>query len=226
MKKFVVPSLFVLVLVVPFLLRLGMGVTSTAAAEVGSEKLIIITSHAEGIRREFADAFRAYHKAKFGKDVAFDYIPYGSEDLLRTLRDKNELYSTEHPTLDIDLAWGGGDYLFDQQLKKERILQPVQIDPAVMAAAFPTPALNGLPLYDVKSPEPYWIGTALSGFGVQPRRTAVFALARPTNMGRSGRPPLQQLGDRRRSDAQHVGQAGVHGDRRESDGGSQSPGRE
>ena len=66
---------------------------------------------------------------------------------------------------DIDLAWGGGDFLFDAQLKKAGCLQSVDLDPAIMAAAFPKPDLNGVFLYD-RSKSPAWFGTALSSFGI------------------------------------------------------------
>jgi ABC-type Fe3+ transport system substrate-binding protein len=166
-RKLLMPALFVLLLGTPFVLRSFLGQTTTMGAPTsGALPLVIITSHAEGIRREFADAFRVWHQAQYGSDVAFDYIAYGSEDLRRYLRDKNELYSPAHHTLDVDLAWGGGDYLFDQQLKKDGVLQQVAIDPAIFAAAFPNPTLNGLPLYDLKSKPPFWIGSALSGFGI------------------------------------------------------------
>ncbi len=174
-----IPLLFVIVLGTPFLLRLVLGVTSSASAGPEAVKLVIITSHAEGIRREYADAFRAYHKSKFGTDVDFDYIAYGSEDLRRFLKDKNELYSAQHPTLDVDLVWGGGDYLFDKQLKKDGVLQPARIDRAIMAAAFPSPTFNGLPLYDLKDKPPYWIGTALSGFGITYNREVLKYLKLP-----------------------------------------------
>jgi iron(III) transport system substrate-binding protein len=191
MRRFLFPLLFVVVLVTPFLLRLVMGVSSSSSAGPGAVKLVIITSHAEGIRREFADAFRVWHKAKYGTDVAFDYIAYGSEDLRRFLADKDELYSPSHPTLDVDLAWGGGDFLFDKQLKYKTIidggkkksvlayLQPADINPAVMVAAFPSPTLSGLPLYDLKDKPPYWIGTALSGFGITYNRDVLRYLKLP-----------------------------------------------
>ena len=179
-RRWLMPALFVAVLVTPFLFRWAVGsAAATAAPAAGAAPLVIITSHAEGIRREFADAFRAWHRARYGRDVAFDYIAYGSEDLRRYLKDKNELYSDAHPTLDVDLAWGGGDYLFDQQLKKDGVLQPITVDPAVMAAAFPNPTLNGLPLYDLKSKPPYWVGTALSGFGITYNRDVLRYLGLP-----------------------------------------------
>jgi iron(III) transport system substrate-binding protein len=178
-RRFLVPVLFVIVLGTPFLLRLVMGVTTSEDAGPSPMPLVIITSHAEGIRREFADAFRAYHRSKFARDVAFDYISYGSEDLRRFLKDKNELYSKSHPTLDVDLVWGGGDYLFDKQLKKDGVLEPLKVDPLVMEIAFPSPTLNGLPLYDLKDKPPYWIGTALSGFGITFNRSVLRYLGLP-----------------------------------------------
>ena len=177
-RRLIIPILFVLVLVTPFVLRLIMGVASSAAVGKDAVPLIIITSHAEGIRREFADSFRAWHQKKYGSDVAFDYIAYGSEDLRRFLKDKNELYSTTH-TLNADLAWGGGDYLFDQQLKTDGVLQPMVIDPAIMKAAFPSPKLNGLPLYDIKDSPPFWVGSALSGFGITYNRDVLRYLNLP-----------------------------------------------
>ena len=178
-RRLIVPILLVLTLVTPFVLRLAMGVSSSASTEKQASPLIIITSHAEGIRREFSDAFRAWHRAKYGSDVAMDYIAYGSEDLRRYLDDKNELYSPAHPTLDVDLAWGGGDYLFDQQLKKDGVLQQAVISPTIMSAAFPNAMLNGLPLYDIKDKPPYWVGTALSGFGITFNRDVLRYLQLP-----------------------------------------------
>jgi ABC-type Fe3+ transport system substrate-binding protein len=163
MRRYFAGILFLLVLVTPFVLRLVMGASTTTTAGSDAVKLVIITAHAEGVRREFAEAFRKYHKDKFGTDVAFDYIAYQSEELRRYLTDKNEFYDKKK-TLDVDIAWGGGDYLFDQQLKP--FLQPVAIDAALMKEAFPSPMLNGLPLYDLKNKPPYWFGAALSGFGI------------------------------------------------------------
>src|SRR5438874_1068181 len=61
---------------------------------------------------------------------------------------------------------GGGDYMFDQQLKKPGYLEGVELDPTVMRAAFPTPDLNGVPLYDLASNPPQWFGTAFTSFGI------------------------------------------------------------
>jgi iron(III) transport system substrate-binding protein len=176
-RRWFIPGLFFVVLLTPFALRAFMQIKTSESAGSDAEKLVIITSHAEGIRREFEDAFRAYYKQKYNKDVKFDYIVYGSEDERRYLQDQDSLYSPEHPTLDVDLAWGGGDYLFDVQLIK--YLAPVDIDPVVMKAAFPSPTINGLPLYDLKHKPPYWIGSALSGFGITYNRAVLRYLKLP-----------------------------------------------
>src|SRR5213075_504168 len=52
------------------------------------------------------------------------------------------------------------------------VLQPIRIDPAILAAAFPADRLAGVRLYDsVKDANgnvlpPTWIGVALSSFGI------------------------------------------------------------
>jgi iron(III) transport system substrate-binding protein len=176
-RRWIIPALFALVLVTPFVLREFAGVKTSESAGPDADKLVIITSNAEGIRREFLDAFRVYYKLKFGKDVNIDYIAYGSEDERRYLEDQSKLVTPEHPTMDVDLAWGGGDFLFDVQLSK--YLAPADIDPAVMKLAFPSPTLNGLPLYDAKHKPPNWIGTALAGFGITYNRAVLRYLKLP-----------------------------------------------
>ena len=163
MRRYLIPVLLLLTLVTPFALRAALSVRSAGRPAADAAKLRIITSHAPGIRTAYADAFRAWHRQKYGTDVDVDYTAYGSNDVVRTLQDADKLYAQKH-TLDYDLAWGGGDYMFDVQLKG--LLQGVALDPAVMAAAYPKPDLNGLPLYDPKGKPPVWFGTALSSFGI------------------------------------------------------------
>jgi iron(III) transport system substrate-binding protein len=178
MRRYLIPLLLVATLVTPFLLRLGQSVRSAGRAGSGVVPLRIITSHAPGIRQAYADAFRAWHREHYGSDVDVDYTAYGSNDIVRALSDANALYPQTH-TLGWDLAWGGGDYLFDYQLKQPGYLQGVRLDPAVLAAAFPSPRLNGLPLYDLKSDPPQWFGTALSSFGITYNRDVLRYLGVP-----------------------------------------------
>jgi ABC-type Fe3+ transport system substrate-binding protein len=164
MRRYIWIILFVLVLITPFVLRLFLGEKSSAAPAKNAEQLIIITSHTEGVRREYSDAFRDWYKNKTGKDVNIDYIALGTGDIQRVIEDKADtLYKSIH-TYQIDLAWGGGDYFFDSQIKQH--LQGVALDPAIMAEAFPNPTLNGLPLYDSHNNPPHWYGAALASFGI------------------------------------------------------------
>ena len=173
-RRYLMPGLFALVLVTPFLLRVFLRETSAAAPAAGAVPLAIITSHAESIRTEFAAAFRNWHRRKYGTDVAIDYTAYGTGDIVRLFDDRAATTFPALHTFKIDLVWGGGDYLFARQLPaqnpkgppKPSYLQPVTLDPAVMAYAFPKPTLNGLPLYDATGPVPRWYGAALSSFGI------------------------------------------------------------
>lgn len=162
--------LFFLVLVTPFVLRLAMGVNRpTAGAHLGdmsAPTLVIITAHVEAIRREFAEAFSQWHHERFGKRVFIDYRSFGSSDIVKYFdAGRDTIYKTQG-TYKIDLVWGGGDYLFDQQLKKPGYLDGAALDPAVLSGAFPKPDLNGVALYDTGSNPPQWFGTALSSFGI------------------------------------------------------------
>ncbi len=183
MRRSLIPILLLVTLVTPFALRLALSVKTAGAAAAGAAPLRIITSHAPGIRQAYADAFRAWHKQKYGTDVAVDYTAYGTSDLVRALQDANTLFDATH-TLGYDLAWGGGDFVFDHDLKGNKggsLLQGVTLPPAVLAAAFPNPKLNGLPLYDLKGGNdgPQWFGTALSSFGITYNRDVLRYLGVP-----------------------------------------------
>src|SRR5207302_1002500 len=51
-------------------------------------------------------------------------------------------------------------------------LEPVELPPELMTAAFPQAELGGLPLYDTGKP-PQWFGTALASFGIGFNRDVV-----------------------------------------------------
>lgn len=167
-RRYIFIILFLIVLVVPFILRLAMGMSSDATGDSASTPtIVIITPHDESIRREFADAFSAWHKKKFGTPVFVDYRTYGGgSDIVKFFQAEQGTVYKSQGTYQVDLVWGGGDYLFDKQLKKPGYLQGVRIDPAIMKATFPKPDLNGVALYDLKAHPPQWFGTALSSFGI------------------------------------------------------------
>ena len=161
MRRYIFILLFFITLVTPFLLRLGMGKSSHVTIGGKQDTLIIITAHFEGIRREFAEAFTDWHRQKFGQPAYVDYRFYGGSD---TVKYFDDIARAKAP-IDVDLVWGGGDYLFDQQLKKPGYLEAIQLDANVMETAYPKPDLNGVALYDKSNP-PAWFGSALSSFGI------------------------------------------------------------
>src|SRR6476469_1527399 len=114
MRRYVFIILFFLILVTPFALRAMMGKSSTSTRGAAGTTLIIITPHSEGIRREFKDAFTPWHLKKYGKPAFVDYRTFGAADIVKFFEDATRAGAPYN----IDLAWGGGDFLFDQQLKK------------------------------------------------------------------------------------------------------------
>ena len=95
-----------------------MGIKSAAGSANGDQQLLIIfTSHLEPIRREFADAFSQWHRDKFGSGVFIDYRVLGSPTFVKYFDASKSTLFAKLGTFQADLVWGGGDYLFDQQLK-------------------------------------------------------------------------------------------------------------
>jgi ABC-type Fe3+ transport system substrate-binding protein len=195
MAKYAFPILFTLVLVTPFVLRQTTASIAPVSVEVAgqvagaataaSEPLKIITPNTEGIRREFAAAFNDWHQKTFGTRVDIQYLNFGGASDIVKYFDANKITYQQLGTYNVDLAWGGGDTLFDVQLKKPGYLAPTALDPAVMAAAFPKDDLGGLALFDRGNPASVFsagfrqlgimpsnsmlLGIVLDGFGMNPR---------------------------------------------------------
>ena len=72
----------------------------------------------------------------------------------------------------IQMIWGGGDTLFDRELKPLGVFRPLDLDEKTLAEIFPQPALGGVNLYDREKAKsgkfapPLWVGTCLSSFGI------------------------------------------------------------
>jgi ABC-type Fe3+ transport system substrate-binding protein len=164
MKRWLLIILFFVVLVAPFVLRAAMGLSSPRAPAT-TLRLVVMTPHAESVKREFAAAFSDWHQHRFGQPVVLDYRALSANDIVKYLHAGKEAVFGKLGTYKVDIVWGGGDYLFESDLKPGGFLEPVQLDPAVTNAAFPKPQLAGVPLYDRNSP-PTWFGTALSSFGI------------------------------------------------------------
>src|SRR5688500_6321062 len=180
MRRYVFIILFFVVLVTPFVLREAIGTPAgdAPAPRAGDAlKLVVVTPHVEGIRRELGDAFSEWHQRSLVKPVSVDWRLMGASSIVKYF-DASRLTFDALGTYGEDLVWGGGDALFEDQLKKGGHLQPVTLPPDVMARAFAVPDLGGLPLYDKGSP-PQWFGTALSSFGIAYNRDVVAHLGMP-----------------------------------------------
>src|SRR3990170_8562187 len=86
-----------------------------------ARRLVVITPHNEQIRYEVGEAFGKWHVERFGERVEIDWRRVGgSTDVLRLLTAQYEALAAkgeEERGAGYDVVFGGGDYLFDQQLK-------------------------------------------------------------------------------------------------------------
>ncbi len=171
---------FILLLIAPLVAHALHGAWYSDAETTSGQRLVIITPHGEDIRNEFRWAFADWHQKKYGQPIDLQYLtPGGTNDIrreldlkYRALRDANSgtLPPEDQVNIGIDLVWGGGDYYFNSQLKPLGILRPLDLDPRIIADAFPQPTLAGVKLYDqTKDPSgkllpPEWVGVCLSQF--------------------------------------------------------------
>jgi len=124
----------------------------------GTDRLVIISPHWEGIRKEYGWALAEWSQRQLGRRVEVEWIDRGG-----TSSDLKFVESEFHANpqgIAIDLFWGGG---LDPHLKlaDEGLSQPYRL-PARVLNSLP-PDYFGIPMYD---PQYRWYGTALSGFGI------------------------------------------------------------
>jgi ABC-type Fe3+ transport system substrate-binding protein len=157
-------------------------------APAGGPTLVIITPHTEQIRFEFERAFSAWHEANFGQPAAIDWrAPGGTSEIRRLLVDQYQaaIRNGEYELVDgevviepgrmgFDLLFGGGSYEHDQirdgfiatiggQEVRVPISVPAGFGQAQLDEWFGENSIGSQKLYD---PGQYWLGTALSGFGI------------------------------------------------------------
>jgi len=199
-----------------------------------ARSLTVITPHNEQIRKEFARAFNEWHQANHGQPVVIDWRQPGGTSTIRkqlqsiytaAIRDgkmtpQGQLATDEngqplYGTMPNDIFFGGGSYEHGQMKQGVTatppdankpvnipISVPIDIEQNTLAAIFGDNAIGSTELYDE---DLYWIGTALSGFGIvynrdvlnmldlpepqdwhdltHPRYTGWIALADPRNSG-------------------------------------------
>ena len=161
-------ALLLLVLLAPLLPR-GPSAPVMRPAHVSGEvaHLTIVTPQLEVVRRKFSSAFSAWYLEKYHQAVAVEFLNFGGAGEIVNFFQSSDSLFEKSGTYGVDIVWGGGDNLFNTRLKKRGYLQAANLDPAVVAAAFPSADLNGVPLYDLDPKTgPQWFGAALSSFGI------------------------------------------------------------
>jgi iron(III) transport system substrate-binding protein len=198
-QRYLYILLFILILVLPFVLRMTLTrAQQTPEAVLGPSagRLVVVTPHNQDIRREFARAFSDWHIRNYGQPVELDYrTPGGTGDIRRMLETTYRGFRQtdgalpETVPVDIHIVWGGGDFFFDVELKPLGILQPLEIDPQLLDEAFPEHSLAGVRLYDHVVDEqgrrqpPHWVGVCLSSFGIVYNPNLYKALQLPEPVG-------------------------------------------
>jgi ABC-type Fe3+ transport system substrate-binding protein len=162
---------FFILLSAPPILRLANHGAEQSVIAPGAERLVVITPDDQDIRNEIAWAFSDWHLRKYGQAVELDYRnPGGSNDVLRVLdtiyRKIRQTHGGNLPPPDqidtgIDVVFGGGDYVFDRQLKPLGVLQPLGLEAKIIADCFPQKTLGGVKLVDAD-----WTGVCLDAYGI------------------------------------------------------------
>lgn len=215
----IVPLLvaFLLIIGVPFLLRPAGG-SSVPAKDV--PRLIIITPHVTQISAEFGPAFEAWHQRKYGTPVSIDWRgPLGTSEIIKLLQSQYTAAinsgaiasdgSCKPGTVDYDLVFGGGSFDHGRLKSGEGVTVKVERDGKLVSKNIPMSVPAGFAqaqldewfgkneigsalLYD---PEQYWIGNALSGFGIVFNRDLLsrFGLKDPTSFEDLANPKLQGM---------------------------------
>lgn len=184
----VIFSLLGLIIGIPFLLRPPATERAVLPAE---QTLIVITPHVQQICKEFGPAFEAWHEQKYGTPVRVDWRgPMGTSDIYKLLQAQYTAAITDgriapdgtcQPgVMTFDILFGGGSYehnrlktgvsvrLGNDDAGKPRMVtvpmsQPAGFEQGELDAWFGENRIGTQYLYD---PQQYWIGTALSAFGI------------------------------------------------------------
>jgi ABC-type Fe3+ transport system substrate-binding protein len=200
LSKWLVLAALVVVLGVPFVVRMVAGADVPPS---DARQLVIITPHNEQIRTEFEAAFDRWHREQHGEPAAIIWIkPGGTSEIRRQLQSvyskaiatgrltpEGELAPGRDP-LPNDLLFGGGSYEHGQIKRGVSATHPetgqrVSLPISVPMDFFSDDELTDLfgenrvgadELYD---PEKYWLGTAVSGFGIVYNRDILAELGLP-----------------------------------------------
>jgi ABC-type Fe3+ transport system substrate-binding protein len=187
------------VLGVPFIFALARDGVDTPS---NAERLVIVTPHNEQIRLEFHRAFSRWHEEHYGTPIVIDWRQPGGTSEIRkqlesqyitALRDGVILPDgTMAPGMSMvyDLMFGGGSYEHDQLKRGVSFRLHGPDEPATTLSINTPVALSAAELHDIfgenkigaghlYDPDGYWVGSALSGFGIIYNRNTLKDLGLP-----------------------------------------------
>lgn len=141
------------------------------AHSVWAQELVIVSSHWEGIKREFERGFNRYRNVRGESLVTFRWLDIGgTSDILRYIR--GEFVRTPD-SIGIDLFFGGGTDPYIE-LAAAGFLRPCPL-PDVVQSGLPS-ELRGFALRDSAG---MWYAASLSSFGILYNKKVVEAMNLP-----------------------------------------------
>ncbi|MEQ8850761.1 MAG: extracellular solute-binding protein [Phycisphaerales bacterium] len=179
-------------------------------------RVVIITPHNEQIRHEFSVAFREWHEAQYGSPAAIEWISIGGTSEIRKMLEsmfvkalasgqlrpdanapgvREDGLDTSVGSMAYDLMFGGGSYdhsVLSRPIEATgpggetvaiTISRPMDFEQSQLDAWFGDNVIGSGVLYD---PDQYWIGTALSSFGIVYNRDVLAKLEVPAPNSWSG----------------------------------------
>ncbi len=205
LQRVLIFAAFALILGIPFAMKPS---AEADPAVKGATVLVIITPHVPQIHREFGAAFDRWYFAKFRSHVLVDWRYAGTTEILKQLEaqysaalkaGKFDLSDPKNPRcpaglIGYDLMFGGGTY--DHGRVKTGVTHTVpdpdskggvkQIRvPMSVPAGFTREQLdswfgeNLIGIQTLYDPDQFWIGTALSSFGIVYNRDTLKHLGLP-----------------------------------------------
>lgn len=195
-----------IVLSLPFFVRGLAAQDQLGAAADGAKptlKLVLVTPHVEQIREEFARGFDRWHRRVHGSGVIVDFrAPGGTSEIMKQLEATFEAAARKGFIDDqgrmkageagYDVFFGGGSFehskmgtereakLSGNRTIKYRLGQPAGFPTATLEELYGENKIGVQQLYD---PNQYWLGTALSGFGIVYNKDVLAKLQLPEPKG-------------------------------------------
>jgi hypothetical protein len=205
-QKVGIVAALLVVLSLPFIVRLSAGRDGFGGGSGGEgvRKLVVVTPHVEQIRDEFGAGFARWHKRVYGEAAAVDWrTPGGTSDIMKQLEATAQAAVRDGRlgadgvlapgTAGFDLFFGGGSFehgkmkeeksgivAADGRKVKYRLGRPAGFEQSRLDEWFGENRIGAQTLYD---PDQYWIGTALSGFGIVYNRDVLTQLGLPEPRG-------------------------------------------